>query len=511
MRRAARRASSRPVAAGAVLVTVLLVAVATAGADPDATTGTSTSTSSSSTTTTQPPAPDDGSLIVLPRAPVVIDDDPRVDPALAAVGVDSDDYRQAISDFLDTFNQLKDVVARHDDAVGRFNTAVSNLSDLLTAHDRLQGQVNSANRRKDKAQAHLDDTRQKLKSLAVDQYIHGGLADDLDGVLDPARADDIGQQRVMVESVHHDQLVDAQLTAQVLDQQTGLAATYGAELDDVNRRQAVEQANRDKAAADRDEADKERTALLPQLSQRKQAVADARLTAGVTDLDFTLVVFNAYVRAAREMAVEQPDCGLRWSALAGIGKTESHHGTYDGSSVDANGNETQPIYGVSLDGTNGNAAIGDTDGGLLDGDPNGDRAMGPMQFIPSTWLRVERDGDGDGNADPQNYYDAALTAAAYLCRKGPGLDTDDGLRRAFRSYNNDDSYVELVLKRTHYYDRVVIPSVDAPTPGDLFAVPLPPATTTTTKKPSTTTVPPRKVDSSTSTSTATSEAAAATD
>jgi membrane-bound lytic murein transglycosylase B len=469
----------------AVAVVATAVSVLAAGATTaSAQLGTPGSTASS-TTSTAASSPDDTSPIELPRAQVVIDDDPRVDPVLAAVGLDSEDYQQSIVDYLAVFSQLQAIVKRHDDAVDKFNRAVGDLSDLLTARNRLQGQLNSAERRRDKAQAHLAETREKLKGLAVDQYMHSGLSDDLDGVLDPGRANDVGSQRVLVQTVNQDRLIDAAQTSALLDEQSNLATTTGAELDDVSRRTTAAETARDQAGADRDQADKDREALLPQLAQRKQAVADARLTAGVTGLDFTLVVFNAYVRAAREMAIEQPTCGIRWTALAGIGKTESHHGTFDDATVDANGNETKPIYGVSLDGSNGNAAIADTDGGALDGDPDGDRATGPMQFIPSTWVRVERDGDGDGTADPQNYYDAALTAAVYLCRQGPGLDTDDGLRRAFRSYNNLDSYIETVLSRTHFYDRVVIPPVETPAPDDPFHIPLP--STTTTRKPVTTT------------------------
>ena len=103
-----------------------------------------------------------------------------------------------------------------------------------------------------------------------------------------------------------------------------------------------------------------------------------------------------------------------------------------------------------------------------------------MQFIPSTWKVVARDGNGDGKADPHNLYDATLTAAAYLCRQGPGLDTDAGLRRGFRSYNNDGSYVELVLSRAHAYDAYEVPPLAPGLPSPSPAIEHPDDVTTTT-------------------------------
>jgi membrane-bound lytic murein transglycosylase B len=76
-----------------------------------------------------------------------------------------------------------------------------------------------------------------------------------------------------------------------------------------------------------------------------------------------------------------------------------------------------------------------------------------MQFIPSTWARINEDGNGDRTSDPNNIYDAALGTAAYLCRAVPagGLDADEGLRPAFFSYNHSNAYVEHVLGWHHTY------------------------------------------------------------
>lgn len=426
----------------------------------------------------------DTTPIELPAADVAIDDDGRVDPDLAAVALDGNDYSLAIAAYFATYGKVKAVVDRQTEAAGRFNRATGELGSLLAARTRLQAELISATRRRDKADARLAATRAKLQNLAVDQYMRGGMGAEPESTFDIARAGDAGRQRVLIESVHRDQLLDQRLTLQVRDEQQATVDTTTAELEQVQTRVRTQEANRDTAAADRDQAERERQVLLPELARAKQGVADARITADVKGLDFTLVVFNAYVRAAKTMAIEQPACGIRWTALAGIGRTESKHGTFDGATVDANGDETKPIYGIMLNGDGGTAVIGDTDAGELDGTADGDRASGPMQFIPGTWRAVQRDGNGDGTADPQNYYDAALTAAVYLCRKGPGLDTDEGLRRGFRSYNNDDSYVELVLRRSKFYDRLVLPKAPAASPDDPFRVPLP-TTTSTTKPPAT--------------------------
>ena len=164
---------------------------------------------------------------------------------------------------------------------------------------------------------------------------------------------------------------------------------------------------------------------------------------------------DAYVKAARGMARLQPGCHLDWSLLASIGRIESNHAR--GGRVDATGTTVAPILGPVLNGA-GFAAIADTDGGAYDGDARWDRAVGPMQFIPSTWRSYAADGNGDGRADPSNIYDATLGAGRYLCASG--LDTADARQRAiavFR-YNHSDSYVATVLLWADAYARGVHPT-----------------------------------------------------
>ena len=141
----------------------------------------------------------------------------------------------------------------------------------------------------------------------------------------------------------------------------------------------------------------------------------------------------------------------RGSRSRGSRRIESNHGRYRGAAIADNGDVTPPIIGVPLDGTGGNRTIGDTDGGVLDGDSALDRAVGPMQFIPSTWAKWRSDGNGDGVADPNNIDDAALAAGRYLCAGGRDLATGPGWRAAVLSYNNSDEYGRRVYAAADSY------------------------------------------------------------
>jgi membrane-bound lytic murein transglycosylase B len=200
------------------------------------------------------------------------------------------------------------------------------------------------------------------------------------------------------------------------------------------------------------------------------------------------VVLSAYRDAAAQLAQSQPGCHLPVELLAAIGKVESGHAR--GGHVDANGTAVPRILGPVLNGA-GFAAIPDTDHGALDGDPVWDRAVGPMQFIPSTWRRWAADGNHDGIADPENVYDAGLAAARYLCAGGRDLSTAAGLQSAILSYNYSDAYLRLVSAWLVAYrggiaEVAVVVTPGSPTTGTPTTVP----PTTTGTPTTTTTVPP---------------------
>ncbi|MFK4067867.1 lytic transglycosylase domain-containing protein [Streptomyces sp. NPDC029674] len=159
-------------------------------------------------------------------------------------------------------------------------------------------------------------------------------------------------------------------------------------------------------------------------------------------------VLDAYKKAETALNTDKPGCNLPWQLLAAIGKVESGHAS--GGRVDANGTTREPILGPPLNG-NGFAKITDTDKGAYDGDLAHDRAVGPMQFIPSTWATSGRDGNDDGKKDPNNIYDAALAAGHYLCANGRDLSVEEDLHKAILSYNRSTEYLNTVLSWLEFY------------------------------------------------------------
>jgi peptidoglycan hydrolase CwlO-like protein len=95
--------------------------------------------------------------------------------------------------------------------------------------------------------------------------------------------------------------------------------------------------------------------------------------------------------------------GEDWYVLAAVGQVESNHGKNTGPSTAG--------------------------------------AMGPMQFLPSTWETAGVDGDGDGAANIMDPRDAIPAAAGYLKTGGAPRDW----YRALFTYNHADWYVIKVL------------------------------------------------------------------
>jgi hypothetical protein len=100
--------------------------------------------------------------------------------------------------------------------------------------------------------------------------------------------------------------------------------------------------------------------------------------------------------------------GLSWTVLAAIGQIESGDGANDG--------------------------------------PSSAGALGPMQFLPSTWAVWGIDGFGQtGPPDIMNPYDAVPSAARLLCADGATAGGSSSLANAIFDYNHATWYVNEVL------------------------------------------------------------------
>ncbi|GHE34387.1 hypothetical protein GCM10017771_51990 [Streptomyces capitiformicae] len=185
--------------------------------------------------------------------------------------------------------------------------------------------------------------------------------------------------------------------------------------------------------------------------------ADGGIAGGGMAADIPARMLAAYKKAVQQVGKYVPKCqGMRWPILAGIARVESNHAV--GRNIAAGGDIRPKIYGVLLNGSGagGNTTVfPDTDGGKWDGTASGERAVGPFQFLPSTWEGVGEDASGDKTADPHNADDAALGAAVYLCAGGRDLTKRAQLKAAILQYNHSGEYVANVLGWIDQYTAAV--------------------------------------------------------
>jgi membrane-bound lytic murein transglycosylase B len=208
--------------------------------------------------------------------------------------------------------------------------------------------------------------------------------------------------------------------------------------------------------------------LAPGVEGNARQVVSTASTSGIP-----AAALAAYQRAETVINAADKSCKLSWQLVAAIGRVESDHGRTNGNTLDPSGIAQPGIYGIALDGRHGTTRISDTDAGEYDDDARFDRAIGPMQFIPSTWSVVGVDADGDGERNPQDIDDAALATAVYLCSGADDLSTGAGQRSAVFRYNHSASYVDLVLSIMNAYLDGEFTSVPNGTTSAGYLVPAP--------------------------------------
>jgi hypothetical protein len=171
-----------------------------------------------------------------------------------------------------------------------------------------------------------------------------------------------------------------------------------------------------------------------------------------TSLRIPEIAVQAYGYAQLVLAQQQPGCHLSWTTLAGIGKIESQHGQATGTTLLATGRSDPPVNGPVLDGQSGRRLVKDTDAGAYDGNPEFDRAMGPLQLLPTAWRANAIDADNDTIQDPYDIDDASLALGKLLCARGDLRRIADW-RAAVARYRPGTSFADSIFLAANDYGR----------------------------------------------------------
>lgn len=384
-----------------------------------------------------PAAGDDSDAGLAPIGVLVPDDE--LDPRILALDFDGAAYRRAVEHLEATMYASEQTRRDHERAV----------ADARALGERARRIVSELGHHREVATsvaAEIAVIEAVIAERAVERFVRHGA--DIDARLDPTDSVDETRGAVLAAEVDDVQLVRrAELLAAA---EASAARTRALEAEailvDLSRSATIERRERLQLAL---------TLGREDIEAAQRTVAAARRSARVPRSDMSVVALDAYLDAESVLTATDPGCGIRWWMVAGVARVESRHGEIGGRSLRADGRVDDPIVGVALDGGPRVQLVLDTDDGRLDSDVEFDRAVGPLQFIPETWNRLGRDANGDGRTDPQDMYDAAVTAATYLCRLGGDLRTEAGLRSAYFGYNASASYVDAVHGHARRYAEIV--------------------------------------------------------
>ena len=357
------------------------------------------------------------------------------------------------------------------DAVNRLDAALFDRAEadrrLAATRNRLQetrvglvvgrGELERARASADTVGSEITKLESVLRARALSLFVGHGESDEK-ALISPSSAVDEARISELASEVDESQFATRRI---LLDRQSNLesqlSALYGRVLELGAIVTSLENAlTRDQAKL---------LALGAEIEAATDGVRTARRNAYIPGMDFSVVALDAYLRAETLLSDQDPECGIQWWMIAGIGRVESRHGELGGRSIRADGTTDSPIIGIALDGAPGVRAVVDTDGGALDKDPKWDRAVGPMQFIPETWRIRSGDANGDGVSDPHNIYDAAFTTGRYLCVLGGDLTVSSATRSAYYGYNTSTAYVDTVSRHAQRYSGLKLESLPEAGPG----------------------------------------------
>jgi hypothetical protein len=358
---------------------------------------------------------------------------------LDAIQVDSPGYRAA-GDALAAARQ------RIVDGQAQITEIDAFLAEWTLASDQIRASLPALQAARDAAKEQYTVGQSDVRRLAAFQYVAVGSGRMVETLFSHGDALEATHRHFLLGLAGDASLDDLRAYYGSLSEAEFQLKTAQDSLADLEGRIASASAERSALASDVEAA----TVAVPEL---EADLWRERRAATVVGTDLPFLALEAYWGAAGAQQSESPGCGLPWTILAGIGRVESDHGRYGSAQLAPDGTTTIPIIGIALDGDNDTAVIEDTDGGATDGDAVHDRAIGPMQFIPTTWGNYGRDGNGDGWADPHNIYDAARSAAHYLCRID-GLGDGARLREAILTYNYSNAYVDAVLRWAERYRQI---------------------------------------------------------
>jgi len=236
-----------------------------------------------------------------------------------------------------------------------------------------------------------------------------------------------------------------------------LAAGAAARADREELAAATDAAARARGAAqEADDVVAARTGALREAAARASRLADA-LTAAqaqVQALDARAARLRAAEDAARALAQAQAAAAALASAAAGAAaQVQARAVPTDYAALYAAAAATCPGMRTSA-----LSAVGQVESGHgRDAGPSSAGALGPMQFLPSTFAAYAVDGDGDGVTDVRDPADAVSTAARYLCANGAGHGRDGEAAALFR-YNHADWYVAMVQRLADQLDAARTPA-----------------------------------------------------